>query len=70
MEFFRRAAESLNQCEDKVKLPIIANPMDNRNPHQHLLEYIRVMRKNNKDLHVTNGMIPSDWFPIQLPKGN
>jgi len=70
MEFFRRAAESLNQCEDKVKLPIFANPMDNRNPHQHLLEYIRVMRKNNKDLHVTNGMIPSDWFPIQLPKGN
>ncbi len=26
MEFFRRATESLNQCEEKVKLPIIAQP--------------------------------------------
>ena len=70
MEFLKRAAESLNQCDEKVKLPIIANPMDGRNPHQHLLEYIKVMRKNNKNLHITNGMFPSDWFPIQLPDGN
>ena len=70
MEFLKRAAESLNQCDEKVKLPIIANPMDGQNPHQHLLEYINVMRKNNKDLHITNGMFPSDWFPIQLPDGN
>jgi hypothetical protein len=69
MEFLKRTAGSLNQCDEKVKLPIIANPMDSRNPHQHLLEYIKVMRKNNRDLHITNGMFPSDWFPIQLPNG-
>jgi len=66
MEFLKSAAENLNQCEDKLKLDTTAGAATAQNSHQQLLEYIRVMRKKNKNLHVTDGMFPADWRPMLL----
>jgi len=73
MEFLGRAAEGLNLCGDKVKMnrptrrerdEIVAK----LNPPQQPLEYIRMTRKKNKELHVTNSMYPWVWRPlIQQP---
>lgn len=70
MEFLRRAAESLNQCREKVELhkltwSIHDQIVTKHNLPQHPLEYIRVMRKKNNHLHVTDAMFPKDWRPIQ-----
>ena len=72
MEFLKRTAESLNQCGAKVKL----SKMDwHQNDEivskfdipQHPLEYIKLMRKRNETLHVTDAMFPKDWHqPRQL----
>jgi len=73
MEFLSRAAEGLNQCGDKVKMnrptrrerdEIVAK----LSPPQQPFEYIRMTRKKNEELHVTNSMYPWIWRPlIQQP---
>lgn len=73
MEFLSRAAEGLNQCGDKVKMnrPTRRERDDiasRLNPPQQPLEYIRLTRKKNEELHVTNSMYPWVWRPlIQQP---
>jgi hypothetical protein len=62
MEFLKSAAENLNQCEEKLKLEAAAA----QNPHQQIMEYIRMMRKKNKYSHVTDGLFPWDWRPLLL----
>jgi hypothetical protein len=69
MEFLKSAAGNLNQCELKLKLPATDGVTSAQNPHQEALEYIKAMRKANKDLHVTDGMFPTDWRPLQFPDG-
>ena len=74
IDFLTSAAESVNQCDEKLKL----QKLDLSNPGnlgaesdlpQRLLEYIRTMRKQNKEQHITNQMFPSDWTPALLPNG-
>jgi hypothetical protein len=67
MEFLKSAAENLNQCAEKLKLDATAGAATAQNPHQQSLEYIRAMRKKNKNLHVTNGIFPADWVPKLFP---
>jgi hypothetical protein len=69
MEFLKSAAGNLNQCEVKLKLPATDGATSAQNPHQEALEYIKAMRKANKDLHVTDGVFPRDWRPLQFPDG-
>lgn len=75
MEFLSKAAEGFNQCGDKVKMntptrrerdEIVAK----LNPSQQPLEYIRITRKKNKELHVTNSMYPWVWRPLIQQPGN
>jgi hypothetical protein len=68
MEFLRRTAESLNLCGEKVKLHKLNwSQWDEVATKHHLpehpLEYIRIMRKRNDELHVTNERFPADWRP-------
>jgi hypothetical protein len=73
MEFLREAVEGLNQCGEKAKLyrltqrerdEIVAKHKSPQQP----LEYIRMTRKKNDELHVTDAMFPWVWRPsIQLP---
>jgi hypothetical protein len=68
MEFLRRTAESLNLCGEKVKLHKLNwsqwdEVVTKHHLPEHPLEYIRVMRKRNDDLHVTNEKFPADWRP-------
>jgi hypothetical protein len=70
MEFLRRAAESLNQCGEKVKLHRLNwsqwdEVVTKHNLPLHPLEYIRIMRKKNDELHVTDARFPADWRPTQ-----
>ena len=70
MEFLRRTAESLNQCGEKVKLHRLNWSQWDEvvTKHQlplHPLEYIRIMRKKNDELHVTDERFPADWRPAQ-----
>ena len=67
MDFLKSAAESLNQCDEKLKLDKAAGAATRPNSHQQVLEYVRMMRKKNESLHVTNGMFPEDWRPTLLP---
>jgi len=67
MGFLKSAAENLNQCDEKLKLDTTAGAATAQNSHQQALEYVRMMRKKNKYLHVTDGIFPSDWRPILLP---
>jgi hypothetical protein len=71
MEFLRRTAESLNQCGEKVKLHRLNwsqwdEVVTKHNLPLHPLEYIRIMRKRNDGLHVTDERFPSDWRPAQF----
>jgi hypothetical protein len=70
MEFLRRTAESLNQCGEKVKLHKLNwsqwdEVVTKHNLPLHPLEYIRLMRKKNDELHVTDARFPTDWRPAQ-----
>lgn len=74
MEFLGRAVEGFNQCGDRVKMnrptrrerDEVASKF---NPPRQPLEYIRITRKKNEDLHVTNSMYPWIWRPlIQQPE--
>src|SRR5215510_8673068 len=67
MEFLKSVGENLNQCDEKLKLDTTSGATTTQNSHQQALEYVRGMRKKNKNLHVTDGMFPSDWRPMLLP---
>jgi hypothetical protein len=69
MEFIKKAAESLNQCSEKVKLRSLTQRerdeiVAKKDLPQFLLEYVRVMRKKNDELHVNNRMFPWQWRPM------
>jgi hypothetical protein len=71
MEFLGRAAESLNECVEKVKLPKIdgstsGDAVAKTDPAHRSLEYVRVLRKMNEVLHVTDGKFPMRWRPALL----
>jgi hypothetical protein len=68
MEFLTKTAQSLNQCEERVKLhkPDTSKPDDVITRHdvtQRPVEYIRLMRKKNDEIHVTDGTFPWAWRP-------
>jgi hypothetical protein len=67
MEFLKSAAENLNRCDEKLKLQTTDGAAAARNPHQQTVEYIRMMRKKNEDLHVTDRDFPTDWRPTLIP---
>jgi hypothetical protein len=67
MEFLKSVADNLNRCDEKLKLQTIDGAAAARNPHQQTLEYIRMMRKKNEDLHVTDRDFPTDWRPTLIP---
>jgi hypothetical protein len=67
MEFLKSTAENLNQCEEKLKLDTTAGAATTRSSYQQLPEYVRALKKKNKNSHVTNGMFPDDWRPALLP---
>jgi hypothetical protein len=67
MEFLKGAAETLNQCDEKLKLDKPDSVAVARNPHQQTVEYVRTMRKKNEGLHVTDRNFPDDWRPTLLP---
>jgi hypothetical protein len=67
IEFLKSAAENLNLCDEKLKLHTTDRAEVARNPHQQTLEYIKMMRKKNDDLHVTDKYFPTDWRPTLLP---
>jgi hypothetical protein len=67
-EFIKRAAETLNQCSEKLALPNAgvevkesAVKVDSR---QQPMEYIRVVRKKNDKAHVTDAAFPWGWRPM------
>ena len=66
MEFLKSAAESLNQCDEKLKLYTIDGVAAAQNPHQQTLEYVRVMKKKNDGWHVPDREFPTDWRPTVL----
>jgi hypothetical protein len=66
MEFLKSAAESLNQCDEKLKLHTIDGVTAAQNPQQQTLEYVRMMKKKNDDLHIPDRDFPTDWRPMVL----
>ena len=66
MEFLKSAAESLNQCDEKLKLHTTDGVTAAQNPQQQTLEYVRVMKKKNDNLHITDRDFPADWRPTVL----
>lgn len=69
MEFLTKAAQTLNQCEDKVRLhkPDAAKPDDvitRLKEPQRPVEYIRLMRRKNDEMHVTDAAFPWAWRPV------
>jgi len=72
LEFLSKATEGLRQCGDKVKLNrptrLEREEIARLNPPQQMIEYIRMTRKQNGELHVSNSMFPWVWRPlIQQP---
>jgi hypothetical protein len=67
LEFLKSAAENLNLCDEKLTLQTTDGAAAARNPHQQTLEYVRMMRKRNDNLHVTDREFPTDWRPTLLP---
>lgn len=63
MAFLKSAAENLNKCDLRLKLDAAA---DMPNSPQPILEYVRMMRKKNRDSHVTDGMFPVGWRPTPI----
>jgi hypothetical protein len=72
MEFLKSAAGNLNQCDEKLKLPatgVMAAQDSRQQALEHILEYVKEMKKKNKGLHVTDGMFPLGWRPTLLTDG-
>lgn len=69
MEFFSKVAEGLNQCGEKANL---RRPSQRERdeivskyaPPQRMLEYTKMMKKNNDELHVNNAVFPWSWRPV------
>jgi hypothetical protein len=73
MEFLKRAAEGLNRCGEKAQL---YRPTEREqeevfskyDPPRRMLEYIRMLRKKNEELHIDDVEFPWQWRPmIQAP---
>jgi hypothetical protein len=67
IEFLTRVAEDLNQCDEKLKL-LASDAAAAKNPDQRMIEYVRMIRKKNESLHVTDKEFPEDWRPAVLPE--
>jgi hypothetical protein len=73
MEFIKSAVGNLNPCREKIKLhkptpTATAEIAAQFAPPRRALEYVRVMRKQNAEMHVTDGDCPWGWRPaVQLP---
>jgi hypothetical protein len=73
LEFLREAVGGLNQCGEKTKLYRLSTRerdeiLAKHKPPQRPLEYIRMTRKKNDELHVTDAMFPWVWRPsIHIP---
>ena len=68
MEFLTKAAESVNQCGEKIKLDKVdlSKPDDDfatSKAQQRPFAYIKQMRKRNRELHVPIAMFPWSWRP-------
>ena len=73
MRFMKETVDGLNQCGEKIKLHKLTqrerDEIDSkyRLPQQPL-EYIRMTRKSNDEMHITDAMFPWVWRPmIQTP---
>jgi hypothetical protein len=64
MEFLKSVAGNLNLCDEKLKLPATSGVTAGQASNQQALEYIKEMKKKNKNLHVTDGMFPLGWRPL------
>lgn len=72
VEFFKRLAEPLNQCGEKLKLDKSNRAIDGLATKDNLrhqpLEFIRMVRTKNGDLHIPDTSFPWGWQPVlQLP---
>jgi len=73
LEFLRRAAEGLNQCGEKVKLQRPTQRereelVSRYTPPLRPMEYIRMLRKKNDELNVSDATFPWFWRPsLQIP---
>jgi len=68
MEFIKQVVESLNRCEEKVKLEKLNidrddHPINRLDPRQRPVEYIKILRKENDRWQILDGMFPTDWRP-------
>ena len=73
MEFIRSTLESLNRCEEKVKLEKLNidrgdHPINRLESRQLPVEYIKILREENDRWHVLDGMFHSDWRPTLTPQ--
>lgn len=68
LEFLSSALDGFNQCGERVKTRPTQRERDDIvakfNPSQQPLEYIKITRKKNEELHVTNSMYPWVWRPL------
>jgi hypothetical protein len=73
LEFLRQLAESLNRCDERVKLlKLTSRERDDliagHQLPQYTLTYVLALRKQNAELHVNDVEFPWQWRPqIQLP---
>jgi hypothetical protein len=69
-DFIKKAADSIDPCDEKLKLQKLDGSITDQivakhNPTQRPLEYVKLMRKKNNELHK---LFPWGWRPIlQLP---
>jgi hypothetical protein len=69
MEFLRRMAESLDRCDEKLKLQTPTQRerdeiVSKYDLPQHPVEYVRITRKKNGELHVRDAEFPWGWKPV------
>ncbi|HSB11712.1 MAG TPA: hypothetical protein VLM38_19640 [Blastocatellia bacterium] len=64
LEFFRKIIEPLDKCGDKVKLDKLDSLVTKDDLHHRPIDFIRVMRKRNEDLHVKDSFFPWGWRPM------
>ncbi|MGA9769781.1 MAG: hypothetical protein WBV94_12125 [Blastocatellia bacterium] len=74
LEFIKKVAESINQCGEKARLQSLTQRerdeiVSKFNSSSRPLEYIKVMRKKNDDLHVNNKVYPWSWRPVLQLQG-
>jgi hypothetical protein len=73
MELIKSAVGNLNLCRENLKLHKLTQTATDEiaakfTPPQRALEYVRVMRKKNAEMHVTDADFPWGWRPaVQLP---